>query len=230
MSTDYNPYIVLLSFVVGFLGSYIAICACEQLRLVYLRDSTPKPKHTIPWLITTGASLGGVGIWSMHFIGMSAIRLVDEEKVERHVQFNDAVTVFSLIVAVVMVIVGVYFGSKDRLFAKSKREILEIFADDFSKMSMSEIRHVRPSKLLFIACTKSLGNLFIGGLCAEVGVIVMHFVGMKSMEFEGEMSWNGGIVCGSVLIALFACVMTFWVLFRLLLMYPDSEWLRLVSV
>lgn len=46
--------------------------------------------------------------------------------------------------------------------------------------------------------------------------------------FQGHIEWNGGIVFVSVLLALSSGVSAFWIFFRLLSIYPDSELLRFV--
>jgi hypothetical protein len=47
--------------------------------------------------------------------------------------------------------------------------------------------------------------------------------------FEGEIEWNYGVVAVSVVIALIAAPVAFWILFRLLSLFPFIEALRQIS-
>src|SRR5689334_23195164 len=61
----YNLYLVLLSYVIAIIASYVALDMSAHLR---------KPTNLlfrITWL-AGGAIVMGVGIWSMHFVGMLA--------------------------------------------------------------------------------------------------------------------------------------------------------------
>ena len=47
------------------------------------------------------------------------------------------------------------------------------------------------------------------------------------MVFEGHIKWNPGIVAASVIIAIIAASAAYWILFRLLSLFPDLEVLRI---
>lgn len=67
MASIYNAWLVALSIVVAMLVSYTG------LRLAARVATSPRPQARI-WL-ATGAFAMGIGIWSMHFIGMLAFSL-----------------------------------------------------------------------------------------------------------------------------------------------------------
>eukprot|EP01036_Dinobryon_divergens_P059399 gene59399-79259_t len=52
---------------------------------------------------------------------------------------------------------------------------------------------------------------------------------MMSQRFDGKMEWNGGIIAVSVVIAIAVSTIAFWILFRLLSLYPYMESLRVAS-
>ncbi len=52
---------------------------------------------------------------------------------------------------------------------------------------------------------------------------------MWAMSFDGHIVWDEGIIAASILIALVASTAAFWILFRLLSLYPHMEVLRLAS-
>eukprot|EP01033_Poteriospumella_lacustris_P009420 gene9420-6749_t len=83
--------------------------------------------------------------------------------------------------------------------------------------------------MLAIIATKDLGRLMTGGLCLAAGVSIMHYVGMEASIFDGDILYYPGLVCFSVLTALVASCLAFWILFRLLSIFPDQEGLRLGS-
>jgi NO-binding membrane sensor protein with MHYT domain len=68
MPTSYDPSLVTLSFVVAFVGSYIALSASQKLR-------SSQDRAYVHHLAIAGIALGGIGVWAMHFIGMLAMRM-----------------------------------------------------------------------------------------------------------------------------------------------------------
>ena len=83
-------------------------------------------------------------------------------------------------------------------------------------------------QLLISMLFEGLPNLIFGGIVGATGVCVMHYVGMSAVVFDGYIEWNVGIVIASVIIALIAATAAFWILFRLLSLFPHLEMLRLV--
>eukprot|EP00401_Gymnodinium_catenatum_P066577 CAMPEP_0117457476 /NCGR_PEP_ID=MMETSP0784-20121206/425_1 /TAXON_ID=39447 /ORGANISM="" /LENGTH=360 /DNA_ID=CAMNT_0005250945 /DNA_START=420 /DNA_END=1499 /DNA_ORIENTATION=+ len=69
----------------------------------------------------------------------------------------------------------------------------------------------------------------MGGLIFGSGVVVMHYIGMSAMRFQGKITWNYGYISASVIIAYIAATAAFWILFRLLTIYSTKEILRLSS-
>lgn len=65
MTGEYNLYLVLLSYIIASLASYVALDMSTHLR----RPTTPFFRFA--WL-AGGAFVMGAGIWSMHFVGMLA--------------------------------------------------------------------------------------------------------------------------------------------------------------
>lgn len=227
-----DPTIVFVSFCVGFLGSYVAICLCEQLRSSYLHGEKSIFHIRMKWLLSIGMSFGGAGMWCMHFIGLSSVEMRDSETHEKiEMAFNSGYSFFTLALVVLTTSLGVYIASNDRLFAKSKAEILEMFITDSSHMSMVEIRKIKDSKIIRLISTKQLGTLFGGAFISAAGIIFMHYIGMKSMEFgEGiKIQWQWPILIISLIVAIIALLLGFWVLFRLLSIFPMKESLRLGS-
>lgn len=64
----YNPLLTCLSVVVAFLASFAALEGAAML------SGVANDRWRIPWLVGSACAMG-IGIWSMHFIGMIALKL-----------------------------------------------------------------------------------------------------------------------------------------------------------
>jgi NO-binding membrane sensor protein with MHYT domain len=225
----YNNNIVYVSYAIAFLGSYITICLCDQLRLSYLRTTESSIYEKSKWFLLMGIALGGVGIWCMHFIGMSAMRMEDSAGDPVDFYYNIPITITSLIVSVLTTAMGMTIMSYDRLFAKTKKEILEMFVDDLKHLSLTDAKKAQDGTILMLILTKDVRFLIAGGVLTGGGVCIMHYCGMAAMQFHGNLVWNWGIVVASIFVAVFAATAAFWILFRLLSIFPGKESLRLMS-
>jgi diguanylate cyclase (GGDEF)-like protein len=67
LATSYNPLLVLLSLFVAILASYTALDMAGRVAAAQGRAAI--------WWLSGGASAMGLGIWSMHFVGMLAFKL-----------------------------------------------------------------------------------------------------------------------------------------------------------
>lgn len=83
---QYNWAIVLLSLMIAWLGSYVAISLNKRVRMNSFF-------HRDVWLFFSSVAMG-IGIWAMHFIGMSAYQLPIEMK------YNHIITILSIFPAV----------------------------------------------------------------------------------------------------------------------------------
>eukprot|EP01031_Cornospumella_fuschlensis_P030839 gene30839-37263_t len=192
--------------------------------------NTPAKKRKILLLqILIAVCLGGVGTWCMHVIGMSSLTLQRADGSNITIGYNVGISIWSLLAVLVMVTISVMIASNDPMFAKTKKEIIDAFVNRTSSMSMADAMKISHLGILKIICTQSLGRLLLGGVVAGSGVLVMHYTGVAAMEFEGTIRWRAGIVAVSVFIAIAACMAAFWILFRLLSIFPRMESLRLLS-
>ena len=66
--SEYRPHLVAASFALAFIGSLIALMVTRRIR--YQDGSLNRAAA-----VTAGVALGGIGVWSMHFVGMVALRL-----------------------------------------------------------------------------------------------------------------------------------------------------------
>lgn len=68
VSTQYDTGLVALSFAFAVIGSFVALSAATGVRRASGRLNLSN-------VLTVGVALGGVGVWSMHFIGMLALQM-----------------------------------------------------------------------------------------------------------------------------------------------------------
>ncbi len=66
VTTAFDPLLVLLSFAFAVIGSFVALTAAGRVNRQGGRQSLSN-------VLTVGVALGGIGVWSMHFIGMLAL-------------------------------------------------------------------------------------------------------------------------------------------------------------
>lgn len=66
--TSWQPSYVAISFVISVLGAFVALTAATRIR----RGAAG---FSLFNTVAAGTALGGIGVWSMHFIGMLALRM-----------------------------------------------------------------------------------------------------------------------------------------------------------
>lgn len=226
----YDAGLVVLSFAISFLGAYSTTGLCEQLRLSLLHRKEYHPFwYRLYYIVCASVALGGIGIWAMHFIGMGSLTLKfkhNDEVIPEH--FNIAISITSLLVVLCMAMAGLMISSFDPMFMKTKAEVMEMFIEDSKHLTMKEIRTMTNTRLITIISTKSLHYLVAGGVIAGSGAGVMHYIGMGALDMNAKMTLSPGLVTLSVIIAIIAATAAFWILFRLLSLFPSKESLRLV--
>jgi NO-binding membrane sensor protein with MHYT domain len=167
----------------------------------------------------------------MHFVGMSALSLKDPFGNTSKIQYRIDLTLVSLAVVIIMCYAGIWVSSRDGVYTSDNEDTVEQFIKGAANMSIQELRAMRHKNyVLFITLFKNMKGIALGGVITAAGVCVMHYIGMEAMVVEnGKMEWDAGIVAASVLIALVAATAAFWILFRLLALYPYMEIFRIAS-
>jgi NO-binding membrane sensor protein with MHYT domain len=97
LETHYDIFLVIMSYLVAAGGS---LCALSLNRDVQLRPAGSRAR----FLFLAALSLGGVGVWSMHFIGMLAMKVMGHE-----VGYDWTLTAVSFVVVVAVVYLGLWF-------------------------------------------------------------------------------------------------------------------------
>lgn len=87
LNVSWDPVLIGISFVVAFIASFIALDSAGKVAISNRRESTF-------WRLSGGATLG-MGIWSMHFIGMLAM------KMSMSINYHFSLTAFSFFIALI---------------------------------------------------------------------------------------------------------------------------------
>mmetsp|Transcript_26900 Transcript_26900/g.25762 ORF Transcript_26900/g.25762 Transcript_26900/m.25762 type:complete len:466 (+) Transcript_26900:210-1607(+) len=225
---EVDKSIVILSLALSFFGCYCAINICEQFRLCLREKSKILPRCFI--MILMAVSIGGVAIFSMHFIGMAAVKMEDPNGNRVDIRYRIDLTIVSLVVVIFLSYCGIYICSKDHAFTMDRIDTLDQFVRATSVMSISELKLMKSSSyVLMTALFQSLHRLIIGGIITALGACACHFFGMSAVVSDGMIEWQAGLVAAAVIIALISSIVAYWILFRLLALFPRLEVLRLTS-
>ena len=227
-----HPEYIALSFGLAFVGSYCGIHLCEQFRLCS-KENKPKLISKSSLMILMAISIGGIAIWSMHFVGMTTVGFDHSSSTGQQVMlsYRKDYTYTSLVVVIIMCYIGIYISSRDNFFTNDKHDVLDAHVHEIRKLSISEIQQMKTSscRVLGRALFRNMTDILLGGIVTGAGVCVMHYLGMMAVVVDADIEWNAGIVAASVLIAIIAATAAFWILFRLLAIFPQIEMLRLAS-
>jgi len=132
---EIQPAIILLSILVAFIGAYTTINLYEQFRLMS-KENQPKLLSPNLALFLMACSLGGVSIWTMHFVAMSSVTMtspIDGSKLE--VTYRIDYTLISLVVVVLLAWAGLVLGSHDKAFTKDKNDASKFLVGILSVIS-----------------------------------------------------------------------------------------------
>uniref|UniRef100_K3WIQ3 MHYT domain-containing protein n=1 Tax=Globisporangium ultimum (strain ATCC 200006 / CBS 805.95 / DAOM BR144) TaxID=431595 RepID=K3WIQ3_GLOUD len=163
------------------------------------------------FLLLSAVSLGGCGIWYMHFTGTNALKMRLDDGPFLTVDFEASMTILSLLFPIVGVFIGLKIASNDPFSLEIEQlRHKNIFArglQDMSLESMVKKRGQVAKKLKFIALFSRLGRIAIGGLFVAIGVLGMHYPGMMAQrltfwpQYEslriGSAMVMGVAVCGT---------------------------------
>lgn len=211
--TSWDPGLVALSFLFSVIGSFIALTAANGLR---------SSQGRLDWtrLLTVGAALGGVGVWSMHFIGMLALRM------DVGSSYSVPETLVSLAVAVIatagsvalaasrpdslarLLLAGCLLGLSVVLMHYLGMFGLKIYGfiswDMLLVGASIVIAMVAATAALWLALnTPTLKRRLAAALAMGVAVCAMHYTGMAAAEFICTTTERSAIPQGDALISAF---------------------------
>mmetsp|Transcript_22260 Transcript_22260/g.68626 ORF Transcript_22260/g.68626 Transcript_22260/m.68626 type:complete len:324 (+) Transcript_22260:376-1347(+) len=184
-------------------------------------------KEKLSALFLMAAALGFGAIWSMHFVGMMAMEAFHPDGTRVAIRYHIVKTMLSAIYCFVCVFAGLWISCYDRFFI-SENSAEQLYTDVLQREWSLKTMKRSKNQMKCIAIFKDLQHLFVGGCITAVGVCLMHYEGMRAMEFKMKMELDTAIVVVSAVIAVTAACAAFWIIFRLLVWYRN-ETLRLAS-
>jgi diguanylate cyclase (GGDEF)-like protein len=226
MAGTYNNWVVLLSFLVAILASYTALDLASRI-------TASTGAAAASWLLG-GAFAMGMGIWSMHFIGMLAFSLPIP------MAYDVVITLESMFIAIVVSGFALYTVSQDSLSLRnlSAGGVLMGFgicSMHYTGMAAMEVQPgIDYDKVLFaasvaIAIAASTAALWIsftlrsdakrrvyarlGSAVIMGGAIVgMHYTGMAAANFAPDTICLSGPLANNSWMAATLAVITFLIL------------------
>jgi diguanylate cyclase (GGDEF)-like protein len=208
---SYSPSLVVISLFVAILASYTALDLTGRL-------ATAKGRAVYLWM-AGGALAMGVGVWSMHFIGMLALRLPFA------LGFDLGITALSLLIAVLSSGFALWLVSQPRLPAWQLALGALIMGAGIASMHYTGMAAMRMTPgidydptlfgaSLLIAVVASGAALWIafnlrrntpyvrlarGGAAVVMGIAIvgMHYTGMAAAQFADE-SYCGAALSGLI--------------------------------
>jgi diguanylate cyclase len=226
MAGTYNTWVVLLSFLVAVLASYTALDLASR-----ITASTGAAAGA--WLLG-GAFAMGMGIWSMHFIGMLAFSLPIP------VSYDVGVTIASMLIAIVVSAFALFTVSRKsmslgNLAAGGVLMGLGICSMHYTGMAAMEVQPgIRYDALLFsasvaIAIAAATAALWISftlrsdakrRVYARLGSAVimgsaiagMHYTGMAAANFAPDTICVTGAFANNSWMAATLAIITFLIL------------------
>jgi diguanylate cyclase (GGDEF)-like protein/PAS domain S-box-containing protein len=202
---NYNGGLVFLSVLIAVYSSYTSLNLISRLKNTH---ST----HITQSHINTSGLVLGLGVWSMHFVGMMAFSLPVP------IFYDGAITLLSLVVAIIATIIGLAIANSD----KSKTRLLSgglILGIGISSMhyigmdAMHMAAHMHHNLFLiilsvFIGITAAITALWIAfsvgkdkfstsllfkstsAVIMGVAIAGMHYTGMAAMSFHATNDPN----------------------------------------
>jgi diguanylate cyclase (GGDEF)-like protein len=204
-ASSYNPLLVAASLLVAILASYTALDMAGRINTAQGRAAR--------WWLAGGASAMGVGIWSMHFIGMLAFRLPIP------LGYDPAITLLSLLIAIASSVFALWLVCQEHLpwsrlclgAILMGAGIASMHYTGMAALRMIPLIHYIPSLFILsivIAIVASGAALWIAfhlrrpgsrvhrnraaaGVVMGIAIVGMHYTGMAAAQF------SMGSVCGA---------------------------------
>jgi diguanylate cyclase (GGDEF)-like protein len=226
MAGSYNNWLVLISFLVAVLASYTALDLASRI-------TASTGAAAVSWLLG-GAVAMGMGIWSMHFIGMLAFSLPIP------MAYDVGITVASMLIAIVvsgfaLLTVTRRSLSLRRLAAGGVIMGIGICGMHYTGMAAMEVRPaIRYDALLFAAsvgvaiaaATAALWISFtlrsnttrrhlarlVSALIMGAAIAGMHYTGMAAANFGPDTICTSGNIANNSWMAATIAIITFLIL------------------
>ncbi len=214
VKTSYSTELVVLSYAISVIGAFIALYSAGRLR----PDSKNKQAYFFS-VTSAGVALGGIGVWSMHFIAMLALRM------DVGLGYSVWETLISLVAAIAISGFAFHFVAVN---PHSVRRLLSAglmlgigavvmhylgmygmrfggyFQWDYMRVGVSIlIALVAATAALWLAFhTRSLSSRVTAAFVMAIAVCAMHYTGMSAAEFICTTENRRAIPSGSDIVSV----------------------------
>ncbi|MFZ2527427.1 MAG: MHYT domain-containing protein [Rhodococcus sp. (in: high G+C Gram-positive bacteria)] len=93
-----GSWVFFLAYATSVLGSYVGLSCVRQ-------SVSVKSGHRTGWIVLASVTIGGIGIWLMHFIGMMGFDVVDSV-----VRYDLVLTLVSVVLAIGATLIGLWIA------------------------------------------------------------------------------------------------------------------------
>lgn len=195
----YDPKLVILSYLFAVFASYIAlnIAGC-------LRSSIIDKMNYYKWLLS-GSIVMGMGIWTMHFIGMEALLTPIP------MQYNFSLTLISLLIAIVASGLGLYWVTRPNIAIT----IVDVLVGGIIMgIAIATMHYVGMAAMLYIKI-RYLPLLFVLSIVVAIGASqTALWLMLRSRDYLWIAKLNilsalimGAAICGMHYIGMAAAIM-----------------------
>jgi NO-binding membrane sensor protein with MHYT domain len=234
----YGPVTPILAYALSFLGSLLGLIATTRAR------ATTEPGRKARWLVLAAWSIGGTGIWVMHFMAMIGFSAGGAA-----VRYELPVTLASWLIAIIVVGIGMFIVGYGRPTAikiitaglltglgvagmhytgMSAMSFNGDMSYDYTRVGISIAIAIvaATAALWFTLVVRRTAHLIAAAAIMAVAVSGMHYTGMTAMHVR--MSSTPTQLAGVDPLALLVPIMIFVLLVVIALAYamlaaPSSE-------
>ena len=188
--------LLMLSIGIAYMGAYMTACFCCQFRLCSqkLTNFQSKVLDNNGLFMLLSFALGGVAIFSLNVVALSGVSVTVTDGTVLPMEFQMFPLMMALITSILTALfVGLSIASRDKMFAKTKQEIVELYVEDAKKMSLKAIKNISATKMIFIIATRSLHYLIAGGIVTGTGAAATMLMVVWSMKVDkSDVSYEAG--------------------------------------
>lgn len=179
---SYNPALVVLSVLIAMFSAYTALNLVSRLK------NTHATQITLNRIGTSGLVLG-LGIWSMHFVGMLAFSLPVP------IHYGGAITLLSLVIAIIASIGGLALANfkEGKTYLISGGIVLGIGISSMHYVGMAAMHlpaHMHHNNLLILL------SVFVGVAAAIVSLWLAFAVGKGDISGTARIKISSSVVMG----------------------------------
>lgn len=214
VNTSYNMQLVVLSYAISATGAFIALYAAGR-----LRPHQDTRQSYFLGLASAGGALGGIGVWSMHFIAMLAMRMdigLGYSMWETGISLIAAIGISAFAFHIVainprslrrLLSAGVILGSGAVVMHYLGMYGMRFgghFQWDYTRIAVSVlIALVAATVALWLAFyTTQLSSRLLAASIMAIAVCAMHYTGMSAAEFICTTENRRAIPTGSDIVSV----------------------------